>query len=90
VTLGFDPVAFSIKGIPIRWYGLVAGPSIAVPNLIVRMLARRRGFLRDDVVIADGLKVAQIIAVAIALAGVAWLVTLRHPLEHSSLLEVRR
>ena len=35
-------------------------------------------FLRDDVVVLAGLKVAQLIAIGIGLAGVAWLLALRH------------
>ena len=34
-------------------------------------------FLRDDVVVFGGLKVAQVIAIGIAIAGAAWLLTLR-------------
>lgn len=35
-------------------------------------------FLRDDVVVLAGLKVAQVIAIMIAIAGLTWLVALRH------------
>jgi prolipoprotein diacylglyceryltransferase len=38
MTLGLDPVAFSILGFPVRWYGLFAATSIAVAYRIVRML----------------------------------------------------
>lgn len=36
-------------------------------------------FLRDDVVVLDGLKVAQLLAIAFALGGIAWLAALRRP-----------
>lgn len=36
-------------------------------------------FLRDDVVVAGGLKVAQLVAIAIAVAALAWLFALRKP-----------
>jgi phosphatidylglycerol:prolipoprotein diacylglycerol transferase len=68
------------------------GPGAIAAAYLVGNAAIRFGlfFLRDDVVVAGGLKVAQIIAVAIAFAGVAWLITLRQPFEHSHLSEVRR
>ena len=54
------------------------GPGAVAAAYLVGNAAIRFGlfFLRDDVVVAGGLKVAQIIAVGIALAGVAWFVGL--------------
>jgi hypothetical protein len=52
VTLALDPVAFSILGLPVRWYGLFAAASIRVAYLIARSLARRRGVA--DSLVADG------------------------------------
>jgi phosphatidylglycerol:prolipoprotein diacylglycerol transferase len=52
VTLTLDPVAFSILGFPVRWYGLFAVVSIAVAYVIARSLARRRGL--PDSLVADG------------------------------------
>jgi len=49
VTLALDPVAFSVLGFPVRWYGLFAAASIAVAYVIARSLARRRG-LPDSLV----------------------------------------
>jgi phosphatidylglycerol---prolipoprotein diacylglyceryl transferase len=52
VTLALDPVAFSILGLPVRWYGLFVAASIRVAYLIARSLARRRGVA--DSLVADG------------------------------------
>ena len=52
MTLALDPVAFSVLGFPIRWYGLFAAVSIAVAYVIARSLARRRRL--PDSLVADG------------------------------------
>jgi phosphatidylglycerol:prolipoprotein diacylglycerol transferase len=46
-------------------------------------------YLRDDVVVFDGLKVAQLFAIGIAFVGVAWLVALRRPAAELRLAEAR-
>jgi phosphatidylglycerol:prolipoprotein diacylglycerol transferase len=46
-------------------------------------------FLRDDVVVIGGLKVAQLLAIGIALVGIAWLVALRRPAVLPRFAEVR-
>jgi phosphatidylglycerol:prolipoprotein diacylglycerol transferase len=47
-------------------------------------------FLRDDVIVAGGLKVAQLIAIGVAVAGIAWLIALRRPAAHPRLSEAWR
>jgi phosphatidylglycerol---prolipoprotein diacylglyceryl transferase len=46
-------------------------------------------FLRDDVVVLGGLKVAQLIAIGIAVVGVAWLIGLWRPAHDPRPLEAR-
>lgn len=47
-------------------------------------------FLRDDVIVAGGLKAAQLIAIGVAVAGIAWLIALRRPAAHPRLSEAWR
>lgn len=47
-------------------------------------------FLRDDVIVAGGLKTAQLIAIGIAFAGIAWLIALRRPAAHPRFSEAWR
>jgi prolipoprotein diacylglyceryltransferase len=55
------------------------GPGATAAVYLIGNAAIRFGlfFLRDDVSVLGGLKVAQLIAVAIGLTGAAWLLTLR-------------
>jgi phosphatidylglycerol:prolipoprotein diacylglycerol transferase len=55
------------------------GPGATAAVYLVGNAAIRFGlfFLRDDVVVFAGLKVAQVIAIGIAVAGVVWLLALR-------------
>ncbi len=57
-----------------------AGPGTTAAVYLLGNAALRFGlfFLRDDVVVLGGLKVAQLIALGIALCAVAWLVAVRH------------
>lgn len=52
MTLDLDPVAFSVGGFAIRWYGLFAATAAAVAFLLVRRAARRAGL--SDALVADG------------------------------------
>jgi phosphatidylglycerol:prolipoprotein diacylglycerol transferase len=52
MTVDIDPVAFSIGGFAIRWYGLFAAGAAATAFLLVRRAARRAGMA--DALVADG------------------------------------
>jgi phosphatidylglycerol:prolipoprotein diacylglycerol transferase len=51
-TIDIDPIAFSVGGLAIRWYGLMAALAVAVAFLLVRRAARRAGL--SDALVADG------------------------------------
>jgi phosphatidylglycerol:prolipoprotein diacylglycerol transferase len=52
VTLDIDPVAFSLAGVAIRWYGILAVAAIAVAYLVARTEVRRAGL--PAALVADG------------------------------------
>jgi len=52
VTLDIDPVAFSLAGVAIRWYGILAVAAIAVAYLVARAGTRRAGL--PAALVADG------------------------------------
>ena len=43
LPIGLDPVAFTLLGIPIRWYGILVALAILVAVAIARAGARRAG-----------------------------------------------
>ncbi|MEO5964731.1 MAG: prolipoprotein diacylglyceryl transferase [Candidatus Limnocylindrales bacterium] len=67
------------------------GPGATAAVYLLGNAAIRFGlfFLRDDVVVFAGLKVAQLIAMGIGLAAVAWLIALRHQPTAAGVPEVR-
>ncbi len=67
-----------------RGQGAVAATYL-VGNAAIRFVLF---FLRDDVVVLGGLKVAQLIAIGIALVGAAWLVALWRPAHRPTAQEV--
>ena len=50
--IDIDPVAFTVLGIPIRWYGLILIVAIAVALWLAQQQGRRRGIASE--IIADG------------------------------------
>jgi len=67
------------------------GPGAIAATYLLANAAIRFGlfFLRDDLVVAGGLKVTQLIAIAIAVGALTWLVALRRPGRLPRLAEVR-
>jgi phosphatidylglycerol:prolipoprotein diacylglycerol transferase len=51
-VIDIDPVAFSLFGIPVRWYGLILVVAAAVAIWLARREARRRGI--DPTIVSDG------------------------------------
>lgn len=72
------------------WLGRFGTGAVAATYLLGNA-AIRFGlfFLRDDVVVVSGLRVAQLFAIGIALVGFAWLVALRRPGQQSRAVEAR-
>ena len=52
-VIDIDPVAFSLLGFPIRWYGLILVGAIAVAIWLAQREGRRRGI--EPQVVSDGL-----------------------------------
>jgi phosphatidylglycerol:prolipoprotein diacylglycerol transferase len=72
-------------------FGTIGAGAVAAAYLIGNA-AIRFGlfFLRDDVIVAGGLKVAQIIAIGVAFTGIAWLIAVRRPTAQPRLSEAWR
>ena len=87
LALGILAVAlWSVRG---RMTAIGPGTLAAVYLLGNAVIRFALFFLRDDVVVFGGLKVAQLIAVAIAFGAVAWLVTILRPAAQPRLAEAR-
>jgi prolipoprotein diacylglyceryltransferase len=70
--------------------GRLGARAVAATYLVGNAVIRFGLFsLRDDVVVFDGLKVAQLFAIGIALVGVAWHVAMRRPAAELRLAETR-
>jgi phosphatidylglycerol:prolipoprotein diacylglycerol transferase len=49
ITIGIDPILFSIGHLHIRWYGLIVITAIVIGVWIVSREATRKGYKRDDI-----------------------------------------
>jgi phosphatidylglycerol:prolipoprotein diacylglycerol transferase len=49
ITIGIDPILFSIGHLHIRWYSLIVITAIAIGLWIVTREATRKGFKKDDI-----------------------------------------
>lgn len=90
----YEAVALGILAVAL-WAGRgrlgALGPGALAATYLLGNAVIRFGlfFLRDDVVVAGGLKLAQLIAIAIAIGALTWLVTLRRPAMLSQLAQAR-
>jgi phosphatidylglycerol:prolipoprotein diacylglycerol transferase len=90
----YEAVALGLLGLAL-WVGRERlgwmGRGAVAATYLIGNAAIRFGlfFLRDDVVVLGGLKVAQLFATGIALVGIAWLVALRRPVGQPRLAEVQ-
>ncbi len=90
----YEAVALGLLGLAL-WsgrerLGRIGTGAVAAAYLLANAAIRfALFFMRDDVVVFGGLKVAQLFAIGIALAGIAWLVALRRPAGQPRLAEVR-
>lgn len=49
ITIGIDPVIFSIGHLMVRWYGLIVMAAIAIGVWLTAREAERKGFKKDDI-----------------------------------------
>jgi phosphatidylglycerol:prolipoprotein diacylglycerol transferase len=49
ITIGIDPILFSIGHLHIRWYSLIVITAIVIGLWIVTREATRKGFKKDDI-----------------------------------------
>ena len=86
-VIDIDPVAFSLMGIPVRWYGLILVGAVAVADTgvvagsyLLGLAAVRFGlfYLRDEPAVLFGLKTAQLIGLGIAGLAVVLFIAARH------------
>jgi len=45
-----DPIAFSVFGIDVRWYGIFMATSMLIGSLIVIKFAKKSGYKEDDII----------------------------------------
>ncbi len=45
-----DPIAFSIFGIDVRWYGIFMASAMLIGSLIVMKFAKKSGYKEDDII----------------------------------------
>ena len=67
MTVAVDPVAWSLGGFAIRWYGLIAVAAAGVAFIVARRGTRRAGI--PDAIVSDG---AIWVAVAAVIGGVTF------------------
>ena len=49
ITIGIDPIIFSIGHFHFRWYGLIVMAAVIVGLWLVAREAKRKGFKSDDI-----------------------------------------